>query len=97
MGSLFDSHPLIIGEIAVLLDVNEPGKKNWRQLADWFGVPKSESQNFAESIQDNPTEVLIDYIVKCLSPEMTVGHLQSILEDLQMWEASGVLTNSKKG
>ena len=62
MGSLFDSHPLIIGEIAVLLDVNEPGKKNWRQLADRFDVPKSDSQNFGESIQGNPTEELLEYV-----------------------------------
>ena len=94
MGSLFDSHPRIIGEIAVLLDVNEPGKKNWRQLADWFEVPKSESQNFAESIQDNPTEQLLEKI-KSSKPKMTVGYLQSILKDLQMQEASDVLMNSK--
>ncbi|XP_068737776.1 uncharacterized protein [Montipora capricornis] len=96
VGSLFDSHPLIIGEIAVLLDVNEPGKKNWRQLADWFEVPKSESQNFAESIQDNPTEQLLEYIYRCLNPKMTVGYLQSILKDLKMQEALDVLMNSKK-
>lgn len=97
VGSLFDSHPLIIGKIAVLLDVNEPGKKNWMQLADLFDVPKSDSQNFAESIPDNPTEELLEYITKCLNPEMTVGYLQSILEDLQMREALDVLTKSKEG
>lgn len=97
VGSLFDSHPKIIGAIAVLLDVNEPGKKNWKQLADWFDVPKSDSQNFGESIQGNPTEDLLDYITKCLNPEMTVGYLQSILEDLQMREALDVLTKSKEG
>lgn len=95
VGSLFDSHPRIIGEIAVLLDVNEPGKKNWRQLADWFEVPKSESQNFAESIQDNPTEQLLEKI-KSSKPKMTVGYLQSILKDLQMQEASDVLMNITK-
>ena len=95
--NLFDSHPKIIGAIAVLLDVNEPGKKNWEQLADWFDVPKSDSQNFAESIQDNPTEQLLEYVTKCLDPEMTVGYLQSTLEDLQMREALDVLTKSKEG
>lgn len=94
VGSLFDSHPKIIGAIAVLLDVNEPGKKNWKQLADWFDVPKSDSQNFGE--QGNPTKILLDCI-KSWNPEMTVGYLQSILEGLLMQEASDILKKSEKG
>lgn len=74
-----------------MLDVDEPGKKNWWSLANVFDVERKASQNFTKSIKDNPAETLLDH-VKCKNPEMTVEYLTSILNKLKLLEVSEVLT-----
>ncbi|KAL9989497.1 hypothetical protein ACROYT_G004056 [Oculina patagonica] len=72
VGSLFGSHPDVIGQMAFLLDKETLGRRNWKQLADAFGVPRSESQNFGDSIEENPTEKLFKYL-KVKQPHLTIG------------------------
>lgn len=97
MGSLFDSHPQVIGEMAFLLDKEEkPGKRNWKHLADMFGVPRSESQNFGESIDENPTKYLLEYLNSTI-PGLTIGEVKLHLKNLKMEDVLEVLAQSKKG
>lgn len=97
MGSLFDSHPHVIAKMAILLDKEEkPGKRNWKYLADMFGVPRSESEYFGESIQENPTKELFDHLhVK--KPRLTIGELKKHLRIFKMQDVLDVLAESKTG
>lgn len=97
MGSLFDSHPQVIGEMAFLLDKEEkPGKRNWKHLADMFGVARSESQNFGESIDENPTKDLLEYL-HITKPRLTIGEVKLHLKNLKMEDVLEVLAQSKTG
>lgn len=93
--SLFASHPSMIGEMVLMLDVNELGKKNWRYLADVFKVDRGEYQNFTKSIEDNPAEKLLE-VLKTKYPRMTVGDLIKKLNDRKWQVVSDVLTNCKE-
>lgn len=83
--------------MAFLLDKEEkPGKRNWKYLADMFGVPQSESQNFGESIHENPSEKLFEYL--CVKrPYLTTGEVKKHLKNLKMQDVLDVLAESKKG
>lgn len=94
VGSLFASHPSMIGEMALMLDVNELGKKNWRFLADVFKVDRGESQNFTKSIEDDPAKKLLE-VLESRYPRMTVGDLIKKLNDRKWQVVSDVLTNCK--
>ena len=97
MGSLFDSDPEVIAKMAFLLDKEEkPGKRNWKHLADMFGVPRSESENFGESIEENPTQQLFEWLhVK--RPCLTIGEVKEHLKILKMPDVLEVLAESKEG
>lgn len=94
MGSLFDSHPNAIGKMASLLDKETPGRNNWKQLADEFVVPRSEAQNFGESIDDNPTENLFKYLA-VKQPRLTIGEVKTHLKGMQ--DVLDLITKSNKG
>ena len=97
MGSLFDSHPHVIAKIAFLLDKEEkPGKRNWKYLADMFGVPRSESEYFGESIDENPAKELFEYL-HAKNPYLTTGELKEHLWILKMQDVLDVLAESQKG
>ena len=97
MGSLFDSHPQVIAKMAFLLDKEEkPGRRNWKQLADMFDVPRSDSQNFGESLDENPTERLFEYLCST-RPRLTIGEVKEQLKILEMQVVLDVLAESKKG
>ena len=97
MGSLFDSHPQVIAKMAFWLDKEEkPGKRNWKQLADMFGVPRSESQSFGESLDENPTEQLFEYLCH-RRPRLTTGEVKKHLKILKMQDVLDVLAESEKG
>lgn len=80
-----------------MLDKKEkPGKRNWKYLADMFGVPQSESQNFGEAIHVNPSEKLFEYL--CVKrPDLTTGEVKKHLRNLKMQDVLDVLAESKKG
>ena len=82
--------------MALMLDVNELGKKNWRFLADVFKVDRVESQNFTKSIEDNPAKKLLE-VLESRYPRMTVGDLIKKLNDRKWQVVSDVLTNCKEG
>ena len=86
----------MIGEMALMLDVKELGKKNWRFLADVFNVDKGESQHFTKSIEDNPAEKLLE-VLNIRYPGMTVGDLIKKLNDRKWQVVSDVLTKCKEG
>lgn len=96
MGSLFDSHPDAIGKMAFLLDKEKPGKMNWKQLADEFSVPRSVSQNFGDSVDDNPTEKLFEYL-KVKQPRLTIGEVKKHLKDPKMKDVLDVISKSNEG
>ena len=96
VGSLFTSHPSMIGKMALMLDVNELGKKNWQFLADVFEVDKRESQNFTKAIEDNPAKKLLE-VLKVRYPKMTVKNLIEKLDNRKWKVISDVLTNCKEG
>ena len=97
MGSLFESHPHVIAEITFLLDKErKPGKRNWKYLADMFGVPRSESENFGESIHENPTKQLFQYL-RVKKPRLTTGELKELLRIHKMQVVLDVLAESNKG
>lgn len=97
MGSLFDSHPQVIANMAFLLDKEEkPGKRNWKHLADMYGVPRSESESFGESMDENPTERLFEYL-RVKKPRLTTGEVKRHLKILKMQDVLDVLAESKKG
>lgn len=83
-------------EIAALLDKEVPGQTNWKDLADEFDVPQSESDNFGESIDANPTERLFEHL-KATKPGLTIVKIKQHLEILKMQDVLGVLAQSKKG
>jgi len=97
VGSLFDSRPQVISNMAFLLDKEQkPGKRNWKHLADMFGVPRNESESFGESIDENPTERLFEYL--CVKrPRLTAGNVKEHLKILKMQDVLDVLAESKKG
>lgn len=94
VGSLFGSHPGVIEEMASSLDLNKPGKKNWRHLADVLCVERRESQNFTKAIEDNPAKILLE-VVETKYPKMTVGDLIEKLSECQLEVVAEVLTNCK--
>lgn len=94
VGDLFDRHPDVIGKMAFLLDKETQGKQNWKQLADKFGVPRIESQNFGDSIDDNPTNKLFEYL-NVKQPTLTIGEVKSHLKGMQ--DVLDVITESNKG
>lgn len=95
VGSLFDSHPEAIAKIAFSLDKKKPGKRNWKDLADAFDVPRSHSDNFGESIDDNPTKDLFEYL-KVTEPLLTIGNIRELLKILEMQDVLDVLAQSEK-
>lgn len=96
VGSLFDSHPDVIGQMTFLLDKKKPGKKNWKELGDAFGVPRSESQNFGDSVDENPTDKLFEYL-KVKQPHLTIGEVKQHLKDPKMKDVLNVISKSNKG
>lgn len=98
VGSLFDSHPIVIGKMAFLLDKETKGKMNWKQLADEFEVPRSESETFGDSIDDNPAKELFEYL-NATQPRLTIGKVKEHLnqKDFKMKDVLDVITESKKG
>lgn len=96
VGSLFTSHPSMIGKMALMLDVNEHGKKNWQSLAEVFEVDRRESQNFTKAIEDNPAKKLLE-VLKVKYPKMTVRNLIEKLDNRKWKVISDVLTNCKEG
>lgn len=92
--SVFDSHPHIIGAMQSLLDVEGPGKNNWKDLADVFHVERNEAQDCTRSYKDNPAKGLLEY-VNAKYPLETVGDLIKKLEECQLKAESKVLNNCK--
>ena len=86
----------MIGKMALMLDVNELGKKNWQFLADVFEVDRRESQNFTKAIEDNPAKKLLE-VLKVRYPKMTVKKLIEKLDNRKWKVISDVLTNCKEG
>lgn len=83
VSSLFNcgSNSDIIGEIAVLLDVEKRGLKNWSDLAPILGLTRAIFLSFEDSSSENPTEQLFEILEKQI-PQLTVkeliGHLEAI-------------------
>ena len=83
-------------KIASSLDEEKPGQPNWKNLADAFGVPQSESDNFGESIDRNPAKDLLEYL-QVTKPHLTIVDIKQHLEILKMQDVLDVLAQSKKG
>ena len=97
MSSLFDSHPQVIAKMAFWLDKDEKkGKRNWKHLADMFGVSRSNSQSFGESLDENPAEQLLEYLWR-KRPRLIIGEVKKQLKILEMQDVLDVLAESKKG
>lgn len=96
MCSLFDSDPDIIGEMAVFLDKQKPGLKNWSNLAAKLGVTRNIFKTFETSSTDNPTEQFFD-IVKVKFPKLTVGELIGHLEAIKRRDVINAIQESVKG
>ena len=94
--SLYESYPNVIDEMAFMLDKEKGGVKNWKQLADWFKVPRSSSETFGDSTDDNPAENLLEWL-RVKNPRLTVGDLKWHLEELKMTEVLEVIKKSTKG
>ena len=97
VGSLFDRHPDLIGEMAFLLDKETSGIKNWKQLADKFDVPRSVSEKFGDPTDYDPSMDLLDHLIATRDPPLTIGDLKKSLKDLKLQEVFDVVTQSDKG
>ena len=95
MCSLLDSDPDIIGEMAVYLDKQKTGLKNWSHLAAKLGVPRKTFKTFETFITGNPTEEFFE-IIEVHFPKLTIGELISQLEAIERRDVIIAIMNAKR-
>ena len=95
MCSLFDSDPDIIGEMAVYLDKQKTGLKNWSHLAAKLGVPMKTFKTFETFSTGNPTEEFFE-IIEVQFPKLTIGELISQLEAIERRDVIIPIMNAKR-
>ena len=93
--SLFDSDPDIIGEMAVYLDKQKTGLKNWSHLAAKLGVARKTFKTFETSSTGNPTEEFFE-IVEVQFPKLTIGELISHLEAIERRDVINAIKSAKR-
>lgn len=93
---LYEMKVDIIGEMAIQLDLEQPGKKNWRELAAELGVPRRDYLSFGTDPDNKPTEELFKYLVT-LYPELTMGKLKQSLGRLLREDVVVVMNSSPSG
>lgn len=82
--------------MAVFLDKQKPGLKNWSHLAAKLGVTRKTFKTFETSNTGNPTEEFFE-IVKVKFPKLTVGELIGHLEAIQRRDVINAIQESDKG
>ena len=67
----------------------------WKHVAEFFGVPEEEYQNFKCSKVQSPTEVMFEFL-KSVSPDTTVGTLKDALAHINRHDVIDILVKHEK-
>ncbi|XP_078382634.1 uncharacterized protein LOC144665279 isoform X2 [Oculina patagonica] len=69
--------------------------KCWKHVAQFFGVPEEEYENFKCSQVHSPTEVMFEYL-ESVRPEITVGVLKDGLAQIDRQDVTDILLKHEK-
>lgn len=69
--------------------------KCWKHIAEFFGVPEEDYQNFKCNQVHSPTEVMFEYL-QSVMPDITVGVLKDGLAQIDRQDVTSILLEHEK-
>ena len=81
----------LLDNVAILLDKESPGLKNWLHFAQRFDISRKECDELKPKGIPSPTKKLMEYIVQ-VNPDLTLKHLIQALIKMQRRDVVNALT-----
>ena len=81
----------LLDKVAIKLDRETPGLKNWLHFAWTFGIPKNECDVLKPKGNPSPTIKLMEHIVQ-INPDLTVKQLIQTLKKMKRLDVVNALT-----
>ena len=81
----------LLDNVAILLDKETPGMKNWRHFAQKFDISRKECDGLKPKGIPSPTKKLMEYIVQ-VNPDLTLKQLIQALNKMERRDVVNALT-----
>lgn len=80
--------------LTALLDKESRGLiKNWKDLAQYFGIPRKDIIRFEQpKAMESPTKHLLEYVA-AMKPHLTLNHFKSALHEIHRRDLVAIIDN----